>query len=101
MGRSLCQLHIRALLAMNGLRDGRGESLVPKCANHPGPAGSTASPARPCRNYQPKPAEPDQPDGPVRRIPLSNGEYALVDKADYDWLRQYTWTLVQRLRRSQ
>jgi hypothetical protein len=29
----------------------------------------------------------------VKRIPLSDGQYALVDAADYEWLSQYHWHL--------
>ena len=43
-----------------------------------------------CRNYRPKPPEPA---GAVKRIPLGDGRYALVDAADYDWLSQYNWRL--------
>jgi hypothetical protein len=51
-------------------------------------------PGTPCRNYKPKPAEPDESDDTVRRIPLSNGQFVIVDAADYEWLSQYTWTMI-------
>jgi hypothetical protein len=70
----------------------RGEPLVPRCANHPQWPGQLHDvPGTPCRNYQPKPAEPDDT---VRRIPLSNGQFVIVDAADYEWLSQYTWTMI-------
>jgi hypothetical protein len=68
-----------------------GEPLVPMCANHPlWPGQLHDVPGTPCSNYRPK--LPD-PDGPVKRIPLSGGQYALVDEADYDALSQYHWHL--------
>jgi hypothetical protein len=66
-----------------------GMPLVPQCANHPSLPGRLQDvTGRPCRNYRPKPATPR---GDVRLIPLSNGFYAYVDTADYEWLSQYTW----------
>jgi hypothetical protein len=44
-----------------------------------------------CRNYRPKPPEPDKN---AKRIPLSDGVYAYVDAADYEWLSQWTWHLM-------
>jgi len=68
-----------------------GEPLVPRCANHPRWPGEVHDvPGVPCRNYQPRLPEPV---GDLRRIPLSKGQYALVDAADYDWLSQYKWHL--------
>jgi len=64
----------------------------PVCANHPDSLGRM----RPvpfgqvCRNYRPKPPEPDKA---AKRIPLSDGLYAYVDAADYEWLSKYTWHL--------
>jgi hypothetical protein len=73
----------------------RGEPLVPRCANHPQWPGQLREvPGTPCRNHKPKPAEPDESDDTIRRIPLSNGQFAIVDAADYDWLSQYTWTMI-------
>ncbi len=72
----------------------RGEPLVPRCANHPRWPGQLHDvPGTPCRNYQPKPPEPDESDDTVRRIPLSNGQFVLVDAADYEWLSRYHWHL--------
>jgi hypothetical protein len=67
----------------------RGESLVPKCANHPQWPGQLHDvPGTPCRNYEPKPPEPK---GDIRRIPLGEGQFAIVDAADYEWLKQHQW----------
>ncbi len=69
-----------------------GEPLVPRCANHPQwPSRMHDVPGVPCRNFQPRPPEP--PDD-VRRVPLGHGKYALVDAADYEWLNQWKWHLV-------
>jgi len=69
-----------------------GESIVPQCANHPRWPGQLHDvPGVPCRNYRPKPVEPTG-DG-VRWIPLTDGSYAYVDAADYEWLRQWNWHL--------
>ncbi len=70
-----------------------GESIVPRCANHPLWQGVVHDvPGVACVNYQPKPAPPE--DGSVRLIALSGGGYAWVDAADYEWLNRYHWRLV-------
>ena len=70
----------------------RGESLVPRCANHPQWPGELHDvPGTPCRNYQPKPPEPK---GNVRRIPVGDGQFAIVDAADYEWLNRHHWRLL-------
>jgi hypothetical protein len=67
-----------------------GEPILPTCANHPQwPAQLHEVPGVPCRNYRRKPKTPEG-DG-VRLIPLSDGLYAYVDAADYDWLNQWDW----------
>jgi hypothetical protein len=59
------------------------------CANHPNWPGQLHDvPGTPCPNYQPRFPEPA---GQVKRIPLSEGHYALVDAADYEWLSKYNW----------
>lgn len=65
----------------------------PVCANHPDTPGLMKSVpyGGPCRNYCPKPAEPDKE---AMRIPLGGGQYAYVDAADYEWLSQWTWHLM-------
>jgi hypothetical protein len=64
----------------------------PVCANHPDSPGlmKTVPLGGPCRNYRAKPATPE---GDVKRIPLSDGVYAYVDAADYEWLSRYNWHL--------
>jgi hypothetical protein len=72
----------------------RGEPLVPRCANHPQWPGQLREvPGTPCRNYRPKPPQPDESADTVRRIPLSNGQFVIVDAADYEWLSRYNWHL--------
>jgi len=67
------------------------QPLVPRCANHPCWPGQLHDvPGTPCRNYTPKHPEPADE---TKRIPLGDGHYALVDAADYEWLRQYNWRL--------
>jgi len=66
-----------------------GRPLVPKCANHPQWPGQLQEvPGRPCANFCAKPSVPEA-DG--KRIPLTEGYYALVDAADYETLSQYNW----------
>ena len=68
-----------------------GEPLVPQCANHPQWPGQLREvPGRPCGNFRSKFGEPQSG---VKRIPLSDGQYALVDAADYEWLSGYHWHL--------
>jgi hypothetical protein len=65
------------------------EPLVPSCANHPRWPGQLHDvPGTPCSNYRPRLAEPARA---VKRIPLSDGHYAIVDAADYEALSQYHW----------
>ncbi len=63
----------------------------PACANHPESFGRMRrTPDRGmCPNYRPRPGTPQ---GDVRMIPLGRGYYTYVDAADYEWLRQWTWT---------
>ena len=72
---------------------GLGEPITPKCANHPRwPGVVHYVPGVGCRNYQRRPMPPE--DDSVRLIALSGGGYAWVDAADYEWLNQYHWRLV-------
>ncbi len=67
-----------------------GEPLLPRCANHPRWPGQLHEvPGVPCRHYRPRPVPPEG-EG-VRMIPLTEGGYAYVDAADYEWLNQWTW----------
>ncbi len=66
-----------------------GELILPRCANHPQwPAQLHDVPGVPCKNYRRKPAVPQ---GDVRLIPLTDGLYAYVDAADYEWLSKWNW----------
>ena len=70
-----------------------GESVVPKCANHPRWPGVVHEvPGTACENYLRRDEAP-MGEG-VRVIPLSGGGYAWVDAADYEWLNQYHWRLL-------
>lgn len=70
-----------------------GESVVPRCANHPQWPGVVREvPGAACENYLRRDERPEG-DG-VRVIPLSGGGYAWVDVADYEWLNQYHWRLL-------
>lgn len=71
---------------------GVGQPMLPRCANHPQWAGELREvPGVACENFR---AAADEPGGSeVKRIPLSDGQYALVDAADYAWLSQYHWHL--------
>ncbi|MEN6424468.1 MAG: HNH endonuclease [Phycisphaerales bacterium] len=64
----------------------------PVCANHPDSLGQMRPTPKggPCRNYRPRPSEPAEG---ARRIPVSDGLYAYVDAADYEWLGRWTWHL--------
>lgn len=70
-----------------------GEPIVPRCAHHPKWPGVLHDvPGVACSNYRRKPEPPHQDD--VRLIPLSSDGYAWVDAADYDWLSQHPWRLI-------
>ncbi|MEN6426640.1 MAG: HNH endonuclease [Phycisphaerales bacterium] len=45
--------------------------------------------ARRCPVVRGTPPEP--PDDSIRFIPLTKGKFAIVDKADYEWLSRYKW----------
>jgi hypothetical protein len=64
----------------------------PLCANHPDTPGQLrqVSSGGVCRNYRPKPATPE---GDIKRIPLGDNQYALVNAADYEWLSRWAWRL--------
>jgi hypothetical protein len=69
-----------------------GVATRPACANHPESLGRMrpAPCGGVCRNFRPKAATPK---GQVKQIPLSDGFYAYVDAADYEWLSQWVWGL--------
>jgi hypothetical protein len=61
--------------------------LRPLCLTPPDSSGRLReAPGQACRNYRPKPAPtaPPSPDDGLRQIPLSRGQFALVDAADYE-----------------
>ncbi len=78
------------------------------CTNHPDSPGALREvmPMETCRHFQPKrcrlpqdpprAAAPPESDEEVRRIPLTQGLFALVDAADYERLIQYKWCAVRR-----
>ncbi len=68
-----------------------GRPLAPMCANHPNWPGQLREvPGVPCCHFRPRHVEPE---GDVKRIPMGDGRYALVDAADYEWLNRYQWHL--------
>ncbi|MBP7052683.1 MAG: HNH endonuclease [Phycisphaerae bacterium] len=65
------------------------QPIVPRCANHPQWPGQLHDvPGVVCKNYRRK---SDPPGGDVRLIPLTEGLYAYVDAADYEWLSRWNW----------
>jgi hypothetical protein len=71
---------------------GSGFPARPLCANHPDTPGQLreVAPGGLCRNYRPKPAATE---GDIKRIPLGDSQYALVNAADYEWLSRWAWRL--------
>ena len=67
----------------------------PLCANHPDTPGRLREvrPGGICRHWHPKPADPT---GDIEHILLEDGQCAIVDAADYEWLKQWTWHLIGR-----
>jgi len=69
------------------------------CANTPKRPGSLAcvEACGKCPNFHRRPepvvhgTPPEPPDESIRYIPLTRGKFAIVDKADYEWLSQYRW----------
>jgi hypothetical protein len=44
------------------------------------------------RKYAKHREDVEQPSDPaIRFIPLTRGQYAIIDAADYEWLNQWTW----------
>jgi len=84
-----------------------GETRLLLCTNHPASPGELREvlPVDTCRNFKPKPwhlpriqppksvspwvARDDDPS--IRRIPLGNGRFAVVDAADYEEVSKYKW----------
>ena len=90
----LSQLHLfRLRPGVVAPRVWLGEPILPMCANHPQWPGQLHEvPGVPCKNYRRKPTAPQ---GDVRLIPLTEGHYAYVDAADYEWLSQWNWHLAR------
>ncbi len=66
------------------------EPILPRCANHPlWPGQLHEVPGVPCRRYHPRPTLPEGDN--VRMIALTDGAYAYVDAADFEWLNQWNW----------
>jgi len=65
------------------------------CPNRPGRLGrlTVVRPCDACRDFEPKGQGQQPADEGTRFIPLVNidGLAAMVDPADYEWLRQYAW----------
>jgi hypothetical protein len=84
-----------------------GESRTLLCTNHPAGPGSLQEvlPTDTCRNFRAKAWQPvrakaakdftlprfDESDPTVRRIPLGNNLFAIVDARDYKKLSKYRW----------
>jgi hypothetical protein len=70
--------------------------ILPLCLNHAGSPGEVREvhPCECCRNFEAR-HEPGMPPGPpgseVKYIPLGGDQFALVDAADFEWLKEYEW----------
>ncbi len=72
------------------------------CMNHadcPGVVRDTWA-RNTCRNFRARRARgrtaaPEPPNDEVRYIPLTQGKYAIVDRDDFEWLRQYRWCAIR------
>jgi hypothetical protein len=70
--------------------------VLPLCLNHAGTPGEVREvhPCECCRNFEarhetsrpPVPADPE-----VKYIPLGGDQFAIVDAADFEWLKRYEW----------
>jgi hypothetical protein len=75
--------------------------ILPLCTNHAESPGEVREvhPCECCRNFEARRergvrTEPPVPPSPeIKYIPLSRGQFAIVDAADFDWLNQHTWFL--------
>ena len=70
-----------------------------ECVNHPDAPGvlTEVSPDGSCRHFRARrekavrTAPPAPPNDEIRYIALTQGKYAIVDAADYEWLNQWKW----------
>jgi len=75
-----------------------------ECVNDPDSPGvlTEVDPTGSCRNFrarrrQPvRTAPPEPPNDAIRYIALTQGKYAIVDAADYEWLNQWKWCAMFR-----
>jgi hypothetical protein len=70
--------------------------VLPLCLNHAETPGEVREvhPCECCRNFKARP-EPSMPPVPlgseVKYIPLGGDQFAIVDAADFEWLKRYEW----------
>jgi len=70
--------------------------MCANCAESPGRLRAVC-PGGSCRNFVPRhdPSyrlpEPEPQSGDIRFISLTQGKFAIVDAADYEWLSKYNW----------
>lgn len=70
-----------------------------ECVNHVDSPGilTEVSPGGSCRNFRARRRQavrtvpPEPPNDAIRYIALTQGRYAIVDAADYEWLSKYRW----------
>ena len=86
------QLRLRTLMS--------GFPVTGMCTNHPDTPGRLREipPGRPCRNFRSKPRPehvelPEPPNDEIRYIPLTRGQYAIVDAWNYEWLSRHKWSI--------
>jgi hypothetical protein len=84
-----------------GVRKGPKGMLV--CANCPEAPGdlTRVQPKGTCPLFRDKPKPvvrpelPEPPDEYTKLIPLTRNKYAMVDPADYEWLKDYKWHAIK------
>jgi hypothetical protein len=89
-----------------------GIAMFVLCTNHPGYPGELHEmlPTETCRNFKAKAWKPvrqkganvpaavpdDGSDPSIRRIPVGNGLFALVDASDYEMVSRYKWHAIRK-----
>ena len=74
--------------------------MCANCAEAPGRLRAVC-PGGTCRNFAAhhEPSyrlpEPEPQSGDIRFIPLTQGQFAIVDAADYEWLSKYRWCTIR------